>query len=69
MSRGQSLIRVLKLARRLERVKTCPMLQVLAEEFKVHPRTIRRDLEALEQAGWRVPQRWYEATTWEQGGR
>lgn len=46
------LIRVLRLSRRLQRRRAT--LAELAEEFQVHQRTIRRDLECLSLAGFRV---------------
>lgn len=49
------LVRVLVLAKRLEGARYVPPLAILAAEYAVHVRTIRRDLEALERAGWTVP--------------
>lgn len=56
VGRGAALVRALKLMRRLEGCRTAPALKVLANEFAVHERTIRRDLEAIEEAGWPLPQ-------------
>lgn len=53
--RQESLRRVLQLLRRVEGLRYVPSLDALAEEFHVHPRTIRRDLELLERVGYRVP--------------
>lgn len=51
------LTRVLKLMIRLEGCQYAPSLEVLAEEFDVCTRTIRRDLILLETAGIETP-RW-----------
>lgn len=48
MARGTSLIRCLTVLNRLERGYYT--LEDLAAEFNVHPRTIRRDLIALQEA-------------------
>ena len=53
--RSDTLVRVLKLQRLLDGRRYAPTLRVLAKMFGVHPRTIRRDLMALEEAGWPVP--------------
>jgi predicted DNA-binding transcriptional regulator YafY len=54
--RNATLCRVLALARRLDGLRYAPRLEVLADEFCVSVQTIRRDLYALEDAGWPVPQ-------------
>ena len=56
-TRGTSLRRVLSLARRVEAMRYAPRLTELAREFNVTDRTIRRDLELLEEVGYRIP-RW-----------
>jgi hypothetical protein len=62
--RNVGLVRVLRLARYLEGQRFLePSLHMLAAEFGVHPRTIRRDLHALEEAGWPVPQ--FRQRPWE----
>lgn len=53
--RGESLRRALGLHRRLDGLRYAPSLDVLAEEFAVTTRTIRRDLELLESCGLTVP--------------
>jgi predicted DNA-binding transcriptional regulator YafY len=53
--RGSIIVRLLKLSRRLEGARYAPNLLELAHEFGVCERTIRRDLECLEEAGIRVP--------------
>lgn len=53
--RGGSLLRVLRLLRRVEGARYAPPLADLAREFEVSDRTIRRDLELLEEAGFAVP--------------
>lgn len=55
--RCDSLRRLLQLAQELEPMKYAPPLDELALAFNVNPRTIRRDLELLEEIGYRVP-RW-----------
>lgn len=54
--RNWTLRRVLGLARRIDGMRMLPSLDLLADEFGVSTRTIRRDLYALEQAGWPMPQ-------------
>lgn len=54
--RNAQLVRVLLLAKRLQYLRQQPSLTELARYYNVHTRTIRRDLEALEEAGWPVPQ-------------
>lgn len=54
-------VRLLRLAKRLDGCRMAPPLTELAAELEVCPRTIRRDLQALEEAGWRVPQFRYHA--------
>lgn len=49
------LTRVLQLAKRIDGASHRPGLTALADEFRVHPRTVRRDLQALRAAGWPVP--------------
>jgi DNA-binding transcriptional regulator YhcF (GntR family) len=41
--------------RRLENQRCMPSIRLLAEDYRVHPRTIRRDLEVLETIGVRLP--------------
>lgn len=53
--RNESIRRLLTLARQLEPLQYAPPIEELAWQFKVHPRTIRRDLELLESVGYRVP--------------
>lgn len=53
--RNRALKRVLRLAKRLEGVRVRPPVARLADEFRVCHRTIRRDLAALQDAGWLVP--------------
>ena len=60
--RGATLMRALLLAKRIEHVRVLPSLEILAREFGVHVRTIRRDLYLLEHAGWPVPQFRYHAS-------
>ena len=58
-ARHRCLVRCLALARRLDGLRYAPPLAVLAREFGVSARTIRRDLMALSRAGWMVPKwRW-----------
>jgi predicted DNA-binding transcriptional regulator YafY len=52
-----SLRRVLALLCRVQAMRYAPDLRELAREFNVTDRTIRRDLELLEEVGFRVP-RW-----------
>jgi len=59
--RNATLRRVLALWRRVEGMRY-PSVKALAVEFKVHHRTIRRDLEVLEDIGCRVP-RWRDEYT------
>ena len=54
--RHTTVVRILRLAKRLEGCRFTPPLTQLADEFSVCARTIRRDLYALEEAGWPVPQ-------------
>lgn len=49
--RNAQLVRVLRLAHDLQ-TKRRPTLRQLAERYEVHTRTIRRDVEALREAGW-----------------
>lgn len=53
--RNRTLLRVLTLFRRLDGCRYAPPLAELAKEFGVCERTIRRDLEALEAAGFNPP--------------
>ena len=55
-TRNEGIRRLLHLARRLEHAHYAPSLVELAREFRVNPRTIRRDLELLEDVGCHVPQ-------------
>jgi len=52
--RNATLVRVLMLLRYMEGRRHVN-LHAAAREFNVHRRTIRRDLLALEEAGWPVP--------------
>jgi DeoR/GlpR family transcriptional regulator of sugar metabolism len=63
-----SLRRVLALLRHVETMRYAPSLVDLAREFNVTDRTIRRDLELLEEVGFRVP-RWRDEQrkSWEAG--
>jgi predicted DNA-binding transcriptional regulator YafY len=56
--RNRPLRRVLRLALRLQTLRTRPTLDALASEFRVSPRTVRRDLYALADAGWPAPALW-----------
>jgi len=60
--RNVTVRRLLKLWRRVETMRY-PSVKALAAEFKVHQRTIRRDLEVLEDIGCRVPKWRDEYTT------
>lgn len=53
-------IRLARLMRFLAGRRRVPALGVLASHLEVHPRTVRRYLEALEAAGWICPRegRW-----------
>lgn len=61
--------RVLRLMQKLEGCRYAPSLEVLADEFGVCERTIRRDLELLETAGLEPPRWRLNKTTgdWEEG--
>lgn len=52
--RNAQLVRMLRLVRE---VRQTPVVNLrgLAAQFKVHPRTIRRDIQALTEAGWLRP--------------
>jgi predicted DNA-binding transcriptional regulator YafY len=52
--RNRALKRVLMLAKRLQAARKPPRLEALADEFRVSTRTIRRDIAALDDAGWPV---------------
>lgn len=52
-ARADGLLRVLQLLKRLQDLDA-PALDAWAAEFRVHPRTIRRDLDLIERAGFRV---------------
>ena len=56
--RNRGLVRALTLARRVEGLRRLPSINELAHAFNVHRRTICRDLAALEEAGWLVPERY-----------
>lgn len=47
--------RIITLMRRLEGTHYAPSLKALAADYQVSERTIRRDLELLEEVGVRVP--------------
>lgn len=53
--RGVALLRVLRVVRRLDHARYAPTLSQLATDFEVSERTIRRDLELLEEAGFAIP--------------
>lgn len=57
MNRGRNvtLLRILRLAKRLRGVRQLPVLRALAEELGVNERTLRRDIYALEETGWIQP--------------
>lgn len=57
--RNAGLIRALTIARRIEGMRYLLDLAPLAAEFQVCTRTIHRDLCALEEAGWPVPEHRY----------
>jgi predicted DNA-binding transcriptional regulator YafY len=54
-ARAESLRRILALKARLDGRRYAPRLVDLAREFECHERTIRRDLELLEELGVTVP--------------
>lgn len=56
-NRKQIVTRLAKLMAMCERYRFLPGLDELGMRLRVHPRTVRRDLEALEEAGIVVPQR------------
>jgi len=64
MRRYRQLVRVLTLARYLSGRRRTPQLRELARTFGVHERTVRRDLEALEDAQWPVPPRTLGCNAW-----
>lgn len=53
--RNATLIRVLSLRLRIAEAAQMPTLRQLSREFGVCPRTVRRDLESLEDAGEVLP--------------
>lgn len=53
--RNVTLTRVLSLRLRITEAPQMPTLRQLSREFGVHPRTVRRDLESLEDAGEVLP--------------
>jgi predicted DNA-binding transcriptional regulator YafY len=55
MTRHQPLVRCLRLARYLEGRRYLPTLDAMAHELRVHQRTVRRYVAALEEAQWPVP--------------
>lgn len=57
MRRNSTVIRVLRLRRRLYGLAYCPSPRALAKEFSVTERTMYRDLDALAEAGEPVPRR------------
>lgn len=64
--RSRTVRRILRLTLRLSTTDECPPLPTLAGEFRVCTRTVRRDLYALQDAGWPVPEqspRAYAATS------
>lgn len=67
--RSVGLSRVLRLMVRLEGCRYAPSLELLATEFGVCQRTIRRDLQLLETAGIETPRWRLNQTTgdWEEG--
>ena len=56
-NRTRAIARLAKLMVMCERYRYLPGLEELGQRLRAHPRTIRRDLEALEEAGIAVPQR------------
>ena len=56
-NRKQIVTRLAKLLAMCQRYRYLPPLDELGQRLRAHPRTIRRDLEALEEAGIVVPQR------------
>lgn len=61
--RHQALLRVLQLLQRTQQgmgLRHAISLRALAEEFAVNPRTILRDFQLLERAGFRVPTKFRE---------
>lgn len=57
------LVRTLRLAKTLEGRRYMPGVAWLARELGCHPRTLYRDLAALQEAHWPVPMR---STEWDQ---
>jgi predicted DNA-binding transcriptional regulator YafY len=53
--RASTIVRVLRLWRMLEGRRSRPPVVVLAQDLGVHPRTVKRDLVALEEAHYPVP--------------
>jgi predicted DNA-binding transcriptional regulator YafY len=53
--RNESIRRLLALLRRVDGMRYAPSLHDLAREFGVSHRTIRRDLDLLEEVGFKVP--------------
>lgn len=58
--RNEVALRIVRLMRVLAGRRRVPALGVLARELQVHPRTVRRYLQALEEAEWICPRegRW-----------
>ena len=54
--RQATLKRALRMAKRLEGLRYAPSIHLLAAEFGVSSRTIRRDFQALEEAGFEMPE-------------
>lgn len=62
MNRGAIAKQTVQLIRLLEGRRYMPTHAWLADEMRVTTRTVRRYLDALEQAGWPLPQRgWHKS--------
>lgn len=49
--------RLVELIRLLDAYRYMPSNEQLADRLRVHPRTVRRYVTALQDAGWPVPQK------------
>ena len=58
--RGRLVHRLAYLLRLLAEAHVMPNLQTLAADLGVSRRTVYRDLQALQAAGWPLPRRWME---------
>lgn len=56
-TRKRIIVRLVKLMAMCESYQYLPTLDELGSQFRVNPRTVRRDLEAIEEAGVPVPPR------------